>query len=301
MNRGIVYGAVAYGLWGLFPIYFKLTAHVPALEVLSHRIVWSLLALLLIALATRGRTIAVRVPPRVWMLYALAAALIGVNWFVYVWAVSSGFIVETSLGYFITPLVNVVLGVIVFREQLRPAQWIAIALAAAGVTHLTISHGSLPWISLALAVSFGSYGLVKKQAALGSVQGLTLETGVLFLPALLYLVVLNASQHVSFLDRGVTTDLLLIASGIITIGPLLLFAQAVRQMPLSLIGMLQYIAPTIQFLLGVLVYHEPFRATRLVGFVCVWIALAIFTLDGVRAYRPGGDVLTDANPRSIRT
>ena len=292
MNPGVAYGALAYALWGLFPIYFKQTAHVPALEVLAHRIVWSVVALAFIAVAARGRTVTVRVPGRVYLLYAAAAALIGVNWFVYVWAVSSGFILETSLGYFITPLVNVLLGVMVFRERLRLGQWIAIALATGGVVHLTMAHGSLPWISLALAVSFGSYGLVKKQAPLGAVQGLTLETGVLLLPALAYLVALHVDHRGAFLQLGSRTDLLLASSGLITIGPLLLFARAVRLVPLSVIGMLQYIAPTIQFLLGVLVYHEPFRATRLTGFLFVWVALAVFTIDGARAHRAWGPTVT---------
>jgi chloramphenicol-sensitive protein RarD len=225
------------------------------------------------------------VPRRVHALYALAAALIGVNWFVYVWAVSSGFIVETSLGYFITPLVNVLLGVFVFRERLRRGQWFAIGLATVGVVYLTIAHGSLPWISLALAVSFGSYGLVKKQAPLGSVQGLMLETGVLCVPALGYLIALHVRDQGSFLHGGAAEGLLLAASGVITMVPLLLFAQAVRRVPLSIIGMLQYIAPTIQFLLGVLAYHEPFRASQFVGFAFVWVALAVFSIDGVHAYR----------------
>jgi chloramphenicol-sensitive protein RarD len=286
MNSGVLYGAAAFGLWGLFPIYFKQTAQVPALEVLAHRIVWSVLALALIALVTRGRTLALRIPRRVYAMYGLAGALIGVNWFVYVWAVSAGFIVETSLGYFITPLVNVVLGVLVFRERLRLAQWTAVGLAAAGVIQLTMTYGSLPWIALTLAVTFGSYGLVKKQAPLGSEQGLALETGMLCLPALAYLVGLHVSGRGSFLQAGGATDLLLAASGFITIVPLLLFARAVRQVPLSVIGMLQYIAPTIQFLLGVLVYDEPFMAARFIGFLFVWIALVVFTIDGARAYRP---------------
>jgi chloramphenicol-sensitive protein RarD len=286
MRRGLLYGAGAYSLWGLFPIYFKQTARVPALEVLAHRIVWLLAALAVVALATRGRSTALRVPARVHALYAAAGALIGVNWFVYVWAVSSGFILETSLGYFITPLVNVALGVVVFRERLRPAQWLAIGLAATGVMYLTLTHGSLPWVSLVLAVSFGSYGLVKKQAPLGPVQGLTLETGVLFLPALAYLVLLEARGAGSFLHTGARIDLLLAASGVITMVPLLMFSKAVVEVPLSIIGMLQYIAPTIQFLLGVLVYDEPFTPTRLVGFAFVWVALAVFSADGLHAYRP---------------
>ena len=244
MTRGIWYGIGAYTAWGLFPIYFKLTAHVPALEVLAHRVVWSFLTLLLVTMAARRTAATFRIGVRLYAFYAVAGALIGVNWFVYVWAVANGFIVATSLGYFINPFVNVVLGVMVFGERLRPLQWTAVGVAAAGVIYLTWMYGSLPWISLVLASSFGSYGLVKKKVPLPPMQGLTLETAVLFLPAVAYAVVLEGAGQGTFGHVGTATDLLLVGAGLITIGPLLLFAAAVQRVPLSVVGLLQYIAPS---------------------------------------------------------
>jgi chloramphenicol-sensitive protein RarD len=286
MDRGVWYGLGAYVAWGLFPLYFKLTSHVPAMEVLSHRVIWSFLALGAVAALRPGGALAVfRVSPRIRVLYAAAAALIAVNWFVYVWAVASGFVVETSLGYFITPFVNVVLGVIVFGERLRRGQWLAVGLAAAGVLYLAATYGSLPWISLVLATSFGTYGLVKKAVPLPPMHGLTLETGLLFLPALGYAVALAAAGRASFLHAGAATDALLVGAGLITIGPLLLFAAAVQRVPLSIIGLLQYTAPTIQFLLGVLLYREPFTRRQLIGFAFVWAALAVFSAEGLLAGR----------------
>jgi chloramphenicol-sensitive protein RarD len=285
MDPGIWYGAAAYASWGLFPIYFKLTGHVPALEVLSHRVIWSFLALALLTMA-RGRTRAtLRVAGRTYALYAAAAVLIGVNWFVYVWAVSSGFVVETSLGYFITPFVNVLLGVLVFGERLRRGQWAAVGLAAAAVLYLAAMYGTLPWISLVLAISFGSYGLVKKKVSLPPMHGLTLETGVLFVPAVAYALALGQTGRASFLHAGALSDVLLVGAGLITIAPLLLFAAAVQRVPLSIIGILQYIAPTIQFLLGVLLYREPFTRAQLAGFAFVWAALAVFTAEGLLSRR----------------
>ncbi len=285
MDRGIWYGIAAYAAWGLFPLYFKLTSTVPAMEVLTHRVIWSFLALALVAFIRQSLG-ALRAGPRVFALYAAAAALIGVNWFVYVWAVSAGFVVETSLGYFITPFVNVLLGVLVFGERLRGGQWVAVALAAAGVAYLAMmTYGALPWISLALAISFGTYGLVKKKVSLPPLQGLTLETGILFLPALGYALALEFAGRGQFAHAGSMTDLLLIGAGLITIGPLLLFAAAVQRVPLSVIGILQYIAPTIQFLLGVLLYREPFTRAQMIGFALVWAALVVFTGEGLLAHR----------------
>ncbi len=293
MDSGIWYGAAASASWGLVPIYFKLTGHVAALEVLSHRIIWSFLALALVTVAGRGTHATFRVPPRTYAMYGAAAALIGVNWFVYVWAVAAGFIVETSLGYFITPFVNVLLGVLVFGERLRRGQWLAVALAAAGVLFLAIAYGSLPWISLVLAISFGSYGLVKKKVSGTPMQGLTLETGVLFVPALVYALALERSGSASFLHAGTGTDALLVGAGLITIAPLLFFAAAVQRVPLSIIGILQYIAPTMSFLLGVLVYREPFSRAQLVGFAFVWAALAVFTAEGLLSRRVSRTVALD--------
>lgn len=287
MNKGLWYGIGAYGLWGLLPIYWKWLHHVPALELIAQRIVWSFVVLIIVLVAVRQwRAFRVEaLKPRVLRIYVLTTVLIGINWFVYIWAVNAGYIVETSLGYFITPLLNVLMGVIILRERLRLTQWIPIGLAAAGVMYLTIVYGSLPWIALTLGFSFGLYGLVKKLAPLGSLYGLTLETGVLFLPMLLYLIFAEVNRQGVFLHTDLVSNLLLIGAGPVTVIPLLLFASAVRRIPLSTIGILQYIAPTLQFLLGVLVYGEPFTSERLIGFGLVWAALIIFTAENLWQHR----------------
>jgi chloramphenicol-sensitive protein RarD len=269
-------------LWGLLPIYWKQITRVPARQLIAHRIVWSFLLLVaMIALSRQWKPLTrAATPPRVLRAYTVAAVLISINWFTYVWAVNSGLMVETSLGYFINPLVSVLLGVVILRERLRPLQWVAVALAAAGVAYLTLAYGSLPWIALILAVSFGSYGLAKKVAPLGSVYGLTVETGVLLPPAILYLLYVDRAGQGAFLHAGLATDVLLAGTGLVTMIPLLLFASALQTVPLSLMGVLQYIAPTLQLLLGVLLYKEPFTRQQMVGFGVVWTALIVFGLDG---------------------
>jgi chloramphenicol-sensitive protein RarD len=296
---GLWYGVAAYSLWGLLTLYWRLFPNVPAIQVLGHRIVWSFVVLVAITAASwrQRRAPLQSVTPRVIGLYALAAVLIGVNWFLYVYSVNNGFIVESSLGYFITPLVNVLMGVVVFRERLRQMQWVAVAFAFAGVVWLTLAYGTLPWIGLALAGSFGSYGLVKKQAPLPSLEGLAVETAVLLVPAALYLMALHRNGTGAFLHLGATTDLLVVAGGIVTVIPLLLFATAVRRIPLSVVGILQYIAPTIQFLLGVFAFQEPFTRTQLSGFGLVWIGLAVFTLDSMRPRRSAPLVVLDQGAR----
>ena len=285
-KKGILLGIGAYALWGFFPIYWKLLHDVPAPQLLAHRIGWSFLFLMTFILATRQwSTFRATLTRRTLGIYLIAAVLIGVNWLTYVWAVNAGFIVETSLGYFINPLLSVLLGVIVLREKLRPMQWIPIGLAAVGVLYLTFAHGRLPWIALLLAFSFGFYGLVKKVAPLSSLFGLTLETGILFLPALLYLTFSGFAGSGVFLHLTSGVDLLLIGAGIVTTIPLLMFASAAREIPLSMVGILQYIAPTIQFLIGVLIYKETFDRTRLIGFSIVWIALIIFWVENYLAHR----------------
>ena len=286
---GLWSGVAAYTIWGLFPLYWKLVEDVPALQILGYRIVWSFLALLVVFIADglrRSSALPVRafwVTTRVLGIYAVAAVLISINSFLYVYAVNSNRVLETSLGYFITPLVNVLLGVLVLRERLRPLQWCAVALAAAGVLDLTISYGSLPWIAIGLAFSFGSYGLAKKKAPLDPLAGLTLETGIIVIPAAAYLFAANAGGRGAFLHAGPAVDALLIGGGPVTVVPLLLFASAARRVPLTVIGLLQYIAPTIQFLLGVFLYGEPFAGTRLIGFVIVWTAVVVFSVDSLRA------------------
>jgi len=218
-------------------------------------------------------------------IYFAAAVLIGINWLVYIWAVNAGFIVEVSLGYYINPLLNVFMGVLFLRERLRTLQWVPLGLATVGVLYLAFAYGSLPWIALTLAFSFGLYGLVKKTAPLGSLYGLTLETGLLFLPALLYLLYSETTGQGAFLHSGAISNVLMMGAGLMTTVPLLMFASAARRIPLSLVGILQYIAPTLQFLLGVLVYGEPFTHTQFIGFGIVWVALILFGVEGYLATR----------------
>lgn len=287
MNRGVLYGISAYLLWGMIPIYFKLIQTTPALQILGHRIVWSFV--LLVGILTlrhewmNFRTAAFH--KKTLLVYTAAALLLAVNWGTYVWAVNAGFIVESSLGYFINPLVNVLLGIVFLRERLRPIQWAPIGLAALGVAYMTISYGQLPWIALVLAFSFGLYGLVKKVASLNSLHGLTLETAILFVPALLFLLFAERQGNGSMGHTTLLINLLLMGTAIVTVLPLLLFGAAVRSIPLSLIGLLQYVAPTCQFLIGVLIYHEPFTQERLIGFSMIWTALIFLWAEGMIARR----------------
>ena len=287
MNKGTGCAVGAYVIWGLFPAYWKWLQHVPALQSICHRILWSCLILVgVILFMRRSREFRVTaLTPPVVRIYFAAALLIGINWLVYVWAVNSGFIIEASLGYFINPLLSILLGVIFLRERLRTWQWVPIGLSALGVLYLTYTYGRLPWIALTLAFSFGLYGLVKKTAPLGSLFGLTLETGLLFLPALLYLVYADGIGQGAFLHTGAGSDLLMVGAGLITTAPLLLFASAVHRIPLSLVGILQFITPTLQFLLGALVYREPFTYDQLIGFGMVWVALIIFGIEGFLSNR----------------
>jgi len=286
MNRGILYAVITYILWGFFPIYWKLLHNVSALELIGHRIAWSFILMLIFIMVTRKwADFRSTLNARTFWIYLVASILIGVNWLVYVWGVNAGHIVETSLGYFINPLLSVLLGLFVMREKLRWSQWIPIILAFIGVAYLTVKFGRLPWIALVLAFTFGFYGLVKKLAPLSSLYGLTLETGILFLPALVYLGFVEATGRASFLHTGVGPDLLMIGAGLVTTIPLLLFASAAKQIPLTMIGLLQYLAPTIQFLIGVFIYKEEFDQTRLIGFSLVWLALIIFWAENYWASR----------------
>lgn len=286
MNKGILNGIAAYALWGFFPIYWKLLREVPAVQLLGHRIGWSFLLLLgVISLTRQWDDFRSKLDARTFGTYLIAALLIGVNWLTYVWAVNAGFIIETSLGYFINPLLSVLMGVLFLRERLRLAQWIAVVLAALGVLYLTFVYGRLPWIALLLAFTFGFYGLVKKIAPLGSLYGLTFETGILFLPALVYLGIVQGNNTAAFLHSSLTLDLLMIGAGVVTTVPLLMFASAAKQIPLSTIGVLQYLAPSIQFLIGIFVYKEVFDNSRLIGFGLVWLALIIFWAENYFANR----------------
>lgn len=282
VNKGVLYGIGAYLIWGFFPLYLKMLQAVPAIQIMFHRVVWSFLlfAALILIRKEWGKLLAAVSAAKTLGVYVFAAGLLATNWLVYVWGVNTGHVVETSLGYFINPLVSVALGVVFLRERLRPMQWVPIGLVAVGVLYLTVQHGTLPWIALALAFTFGMYGLLKKISPLGALYGLTLETAILFLPAVGYLFYVESQGNGSFGHTGWEPTLLLVLSGVVTSVPLLMFATAARSIPLSMVGLLQYIAPTCQFLLGVLVFGEPFTQVRLVGFGIIWIALLIFTLEG---------------------
>lgn len=283
MNKGMLYAIGAYSLWGLFPLYWKALQHVPALEILSHRMTWSLgFVLLLLILRRRWDWLKTAVhTPRTILLFVASAMLLSVNWFVYIWGVNAGFIVETSLGYFINPLVSVLMGVFFLGEQLRRGQWLAIGLAALGVLYLTLRYGALPWIALTLATSFALYGLIRKTAPLGSLEGLSLETALMFFPALGYLVYLEVTGTAAFGHVDSLTTVLLGFAGVATAVPLLLFAAGARLIKLATIGILQYIAPTLQFLIGVLIYHEAFTMDRLMGFSLIWLALVIYSGENI--------------------
>lgn len=287
MNKGILYVLAAYAMWGFFPLFFKTLQGVPAFQIMAHRVVWSFfLVAAIILLRKEFNALIKSITPRILGLYLLAGVLLAINWVTYVWAVNEGFVVEASLGYFINPLVSVLLGVIFLQERLRPLQWLPVILAAVGVTYLAVSMGQLPWIALVLAFSFGFYGLMKKIAPLNSLHGLTLETGAIFLPALGFLLFEQARGAGSFISDGTGTSLLLAATGIVTAVPLLFFSAGTRLVPLTTVGLLQYITPSSQFLLGVLLYKEPFTRERAIGFTIIWVALAIFTLENLLRRRP---------------
>ena len=282
-RRGLAFGVGAYLLWGLFPLFWPLLKPATPLEILAHRIVWSLVVVLaILAVQRRWAWIPalVRRPARLGLL-AAAGVLIAINWLTYIYGVNSGQVVESSLGYFINPLVTVALGVAVLGERLRPVQWVALALGGIAVLVLTAGYGRVPWIALVLAGSFGVYGLIKKVLSTDAVQTLTAETAVLFLPALAYLLIIDGTFAVS----APAHDALLIASGVVTAIPLLLFGAAARRLPLSTLGLLQYLGPALQFVIGVWVFSEPMPLSRLVGFALVWAALVVLTLDGMRNHR----------------
>jgi len=286
-NKGVLFALAAYILWGFFPLYFKAIQQVSALQILAHRIAWGFVFTLAVVLVLRQwkEFRASVFNRRTFLIYAGASVVLGINWFTYVWAVITNHVVESSLGYFINPIVSVLLGVIFLRERLRTFQWVAIAMVTAGVVYLTITFGQLPWISLVLAVTFGFYGLLKKIAPLGALHGITLETAVLTIPSLVYLLIVNANGTGTFGHSTPLLDFLLVLSGPVTAIPLLLFATGARRIPLTTIGLLQYIAPTLQFLLGVLVFHEPFDQSRLIGFMIIWLALVLFSVENLLARR----------------
>ena len=280
-RRGTLYGAGAYLLWGLFPLYWPLLAPSAPLEVLAHRILWSLVVVVVLLAVTRRVEqvrAAVRDRRRLAQI-ALAAVVVAVNWGTYIYGVTNDRVVETSLGYFVNPIVTVLLGVIVLGERLRPAQWTALGAAFVAVVVLTVENGSPPWIALVLAFSFGTYGLLKKTAGVGAVEGLAVETGVLLPVAAVYVAAIGGG---TFATEGAGHAALLALSGVVTAIPLLLFGAAASRIPLSTLGVLQYLAPTMQFVLGITLFDEPLPAVKLLGFVLVWCAVALFTIDLLR-------------------
>jgi chloramphenicol-sensitive protein RarD len=286
MPHGLIAAALAYGLWGVFPVYIKQIAHVDAVQVVAHRSLWSLLFVfgLLAAWKRLGWLMAALADHHTLRVFAASAALLGLNWGVYVWAVSAGRIVDASLGYFINPLVNVLLGVWLLHERPRPLQWLAVGIAAAGVAWLIIAAGEWPWIALVLALSFGTYGLLRKTAPLGATEGLALETLMQApLAAALLAWVAWQGQAAMTVQDPATAGWLLLA-GPFTAVPLLLFAAGARRLTLATLGLMQYLGPTIQFVLGVFVYDEPFTAQRAVGFVLIWAALALYSGESLRQW-----------------
>ena len=282
--RGTWIAAATFVLWGVMPLYWHVLKMVPSMQIVLHRIVWSALFVgaFLFWRDGRGWLRAVLAQPRLRWMLALSGALIAFNWGLYIWAVNAGHVVETALGYFINPLLNVVIGVLFLRERLRPLQWLSVAIATAGVLWLTLQYGRLPWIALALAASFALYGVLRKLTAVDSVAGLGVESAYLLLPALGFLLWSESHGAGGFpTSYGTWASVLLVLSGIVTALPLVGFAYAVRRIPLTSVGLMQYIAPTLQFLIGVFVLHEAFDRERAIGFALIWIALAVFAGEGL--------------------
>ena len=286
-GRGALAAAGCYLAWGLFPLYWKQLADVEATELIAHRHVWSLAFVLILMAAGAGFTefgAALRSRPALrW--HALSGVLLTLNWLVYVWGVNHGQVLETSLGYFLVPLVNVALGRLVLHDRLRPVQWVAIGCAVAGVTLLLLGVGRIPWIALTLAATFGAYGLLRKQSPLGPLTGLGLETLLLFPLALAFLLWQHHTGAGALGRVGAGPHVLLVGAGVVTAIPLLLFAYGARRIRLSTLGLLQYLAPTVQFILGVWVYHEPFSHEHAAAFAFIWCGLALYTADNLWAQR----------------
>jgi chloramphenicol-sensitive protein RarD len=284
-RRGVWFAVGAYTVWGLLPIYWKALHSVPAASILANRIAWSavFVALLLTVQRNWGWLRPALRSRRTVLTYVAAAILLSVNWYIYIWSVNAGYLVDSSLGYFITPLVNVLVGVLLFHERLGQGQWAAVGLAAAGVLYITFSYGQLPWIGLSLALTFGLYGMVKKQARLPSLEGMALETGTIFLPAVAFLVYQEMAGDGVLGHTDWLTSLLLVGTGVITVIPLLWFADAAQRIPLSMMGVIQYISPTLMFFLGIAVFHEEFNVHKLVGFALIWSALLVYWATSMRA------------------
>lgn len=294
-RSGVYFAASAYLLWGLFPIYFKLVRAAPPLEILAHRIVWSVLFLVgVLAVLRRWKWLGPAVRQgKVLAIFSASALMLSINWLTYIWAVNNDRVVDSSLGYFITPLVSILLGQLFLHERLRRVQWVAVAIAAAGVLWLTVEARQLPWIALVLALSFGIYGLLRKVATLGALEGLAMETFMLLPIALAYGVFLLGTGQSAFPGGGFSLQLLLLALGPVTAIPLLLFATGARRISLATLGFLQYIAPSLQFMVGTLLYGESMSPGRLAGFAIIWLALAVYTIESLLAHRPSNPVVPE--------
>ena len=282
-QAGIGFGVAAYLCWGFFPLYWPLLDPASSLEVLAHRFVWSMVFVLIGITLMRGwgRFLAIARDRRMMLILAAASSVIAINWGVFIYGVTNDHVVETSLGYFINPLVTVLLGVFVLKETLRPIQWFAVAIGASAVVVLTLDYGRLPWVALAVAGSFATYGFLKKKANLGAFDGLGMETAILTPVAIGYLLYLQSTSELAFGHEGPGNMALLMGTGIITAIPLLLFGAAATRLSLTTIGLLQYLGPFIQFILGLTVFDESMTSARWVGFVLVWLALVVFTTDGL--------------------
>jgi len=287
MNKGYPAAFGAYLFWGLAPVYWKIIASIPALEILAMRVLWSVPFLLLVLSIRRDFSVA-RIflrDPWKYRAYFISPVLLAANWLVWIWAVSNGYVVDASLGYFINPLLNVALGVIFLHEHLRGGQWTALVLASLGVLYLAFSYGEFPWIALSLAGAFALYGYIRKTAPLGPVNGLTIEISVMVIPACLLLVLLAHQDALLLPDLDVKMHAWLSLTGLITVAPLIVFAYGARRIPYSTLGFIQYIAPTLQFILGIFVYHEVFSRHKFIGFSIIWLALIIYSSDNFMFYR----------------
>ncbi|WP_408666804.1 EamA family transporter RarD [Jatrophihabitans sp.] len=296
-RKGLAYGVSAYLCWGLFPLYWPLLKPANAVEILAQRMVWSLILIAAVLAVTRHFTAVRRLAAdrSKLALLALAAVLVSVNWGVYIWSVNSGHVIETSLGYFINPLFTILLGVLVLKERLSRTQWVAVAIATLAIVVLTLDYGRLPWVALTLAISFGCYGFIKKKVNASALESLAVETAVLAVPALVALMLLANQSELAFGHHGVPNALLLAGTGVVTAIPLLLFGAAARRLPLTTLGLLQYLAPIMSFGVGVGIRHEPMPPVRLLGFALVWLALVVLTADAVRRRRHKASLATPAH------
>jgi chloramphenicol-sensitive protein RarD len=285
-SLGLLFGFSSYIMWGLFPLYWPLLEPANPLEIVSHRAVWTLVfCLIVLALSKQIRTtLSVMKNPKTMAALLLSTILVSINWITYIWAVNHGHVVEAALGYYINPLIIIAFGVILLREKMRPLQWVAVAIAAVGVLVLTIDYGRLPWVAISLALSWGSYGLVKKKLNLGALEGLAIETLISFIPYVGYLIFLG-NQGTGQFGHNPLLTILLISAGAVTAIPLLLFNGSTTRLPYSTIGLLQYITPTIQFSLGVWLRHEDMPTARWIGFIVIWFALVALGTDLVRSSR----------------